>query len=65
MNTITFKQQLGLRYEPSRFISKRLAEMWSANTTKPSLIILGCDSRFWVVCPADGSKLNKIGYEYA
>ena len=32
---------------------------------KASMILLGDDSKYWVVCLADGEKLLKAGYECA
>ncbi len=65
MDTRKYKKQLGLRYEPSRFSSRDAAFRWSNNTIKMSMVMLGCDGKFWVVCPADATRLYKMGYEYA
>ena len=65
MDTRKYKKQLGLRYEPTRFLNRTLAFNYSKRTVKPSLVMLGCDGKFWVVCPADSSRLHKMGYEYA
>jgi hypothetical protein len=34
-------------------------------TAKPSRLILGDDSTFWLVTPADAERLHRAGYEYA
>lgn len=61
----TIKQKLGLRYNPDRFQNRALAFSFSNGTVKPSRVMLGCDGRFWVLCPADANKLEGLGYEYA
>jgi hypothetical protein len=65
MDTRKYKEQLGLRHEPARFTNRESAMRWSNNTVKMSMVMLGCDGKFWVVCPADATRLIKMGYEYA
>lgn len=60
-----YKNILGLRYEPTRFVDRDRAFGYSKNTVKLSCVILGCDGRFWIVCLSDAAKLIKQGYEPA
>ncbi len=60
-----YKESLNLRYEPTAFTNRETAFGWSKHTVKPSMVILGSDCKFWVVCPADASRLIKLGYEFA
>lgn len=46
-----------------KFNSQFLAESFSNRTVKMSAIILGDDSKFWVVNLANMSRLLKEGYE--
>jgi hypothetical protein len=59
------KKTYNLKYKPARFINRSSAFSFSQRTTKISLVMLGTDGRFWVVCPADASRLFKNGVEYA
>jgi hypothetical protein len=65
MDTKKYKKQLNLRHEPARFINRNSAFSFSNNTIKMSIVMLGCDGKFWVVCPADATRLHRGGYEYA
>ena len=65
MDTRKYKEQLNLRHEPARFTNREYALRFSNNTVKMSMVMLGCDLKFWVVCPSDATKLYKMGYEYA
>jgi hypothetical protein len=65
MDTRKYKKELNLRHEPSRFSNRESAFNYSNRTIKMSLVMLGCDCKFWVVCPADATRLLKQGYEYA
>ncbi|KAB8153438.1 hypothetical protein EZY14_009400 [Kordia sp. TARA_039_SRF] len=62
---LKYKDVLKLRYEPSRFNDRNRAFRWAKNTSKMSMVMLGCDNRYWVVCPSDASRLHKLGYEHA
>ena len=64
-HTIKIARRLNLRHEPARFTKREAAFRWSNHTTKMSQVILGCDLKYWVVCPADAARLYKMGYEYA
>jgi hypothetical protein len=65
MNNSNTKQVAGLKYQPIRFINLSLAIEHAANCIKPQRVMLGDDSRFWIVCPADAARLEAMGYEYA
>jgi len=45
------------------WIAMQYAFAYSANVRRR--VMLGDDGRFWVVTPADASRLEKAGYEYA
>jgi len=59
------KKQLGLRREPDMVSNGENAISYSRTCIKAKMVILGDDCKFWVCCPADASRLNKLGYEYA
>ncbi len=46
-----------------KFSSETLARSYSNRTTKMTAIILGDDSKFWVVSLAKMEQLIKSGYE--
>jgi hypothetical protein len=46
----------------SRFTFWGTARNYSARTTKPSVIVLGDDGKFWVVTMALGAQLERAGY---
>jgi hypothetical protein len=48
-----------------RFRTLGNAQSWVDHGVKPQKIILGDDETFWVVSPADASRLERRGYEYA
>jgi hypothetical protein len=54
-----------MKYEPIKFIDRNNAFSFAARCLKSMWVMLGDDDRFWVVCPADASRLEKQGYEYA
>ena len=60
-----YKNTLQLKYEPYKFVNRENAFKWANNSLKPQRVMLGCDGRFWVVCPADAARLEKLDYEYA
>jgi len=48
-----------------RFKSRELAFSFAYRAAKPMRVMLGDDERYWVVTPADASRLERWGYEYA
>ena len=54
-----------LRHQPTIMCSRPAAFRWAEGMNKLHFVILGDDCMFWVVCPADASRLIKAGYEYA
>lgn len=48
---------------PYRFINLNTARSFSNNCIKSHMIVMGDDSRYWVVTPADATRLVKAGYE--
>jgi hypothetical protein len=64
MNVATTVQaRLNLKYKPVAFISENLARKF-ASQSRSDVVMLGEDSRYWVVCLADAEKMNRAGYEY-
>ena len=60
------KKELGLRYEPTAFINPASAREFAATCIKKCwVVMLGLENRFWVVCFADASRLQKAGFEFA
>ena len=59
------KQMMNLRYEPSKYSRRELAFNSLKHCVKPHRVMLGCDNKYWVVCPADAARLERLGYEYA
>lgn len=55
----------GLKNQPVRFVNRELAIYHAATCIKPQRVMLGDDGRYWIVCPADASRLEDMGYEYA
>jgi hypothetical protein len=53
------------KYQPFKFISRELAFAFANRSDKFTAVMLGDDSRYWVVCPADASRLERAGYEWA
>ena len=47
-----------------KFTRRDLAQSFANHCTKMMMVILGCDGKYWVVTPADGERLNRLGYEY-
>ena len=41
------------------------ATSFASHATTPQRVMLGDDERFWVVTPADASRLERAGFEYA
>lgn len=58
------KTACNLRHEPQQFVHLASAQSCVAHTVKPMRILLGV-GRFLVVCPADASRLEKLGFSYA
>ena len=52
------------RYGPVVIRDEATAWSLADRCTKPQIVMLG-DDAYWVVCPADASRLEKAGYEYA
>jgi hypothetical protein len=48
-----------------RYYDLALAIIAMNHCVKAHFIMLGDDGRFWVVTPADASRLERAGYEYA
>lgn len=66
MSGSEIKIAYGLRHEPMRYRALRLAlNAAYVHATKPMCVVLGDDGRYWVVCPADASRLERAGLEYA
>ena len=59
------KEIYSLRHRPTIISDRTAAFAWAAGMIKLHFVILGDDCKFWVVCPADASRLIKVGYEYA
>ncbi len=59
------KAVYNLRHTPRVTSSRAAAFEWAEGCEKLHFVILGDDCKFWVVCPADASKLINAGYEYA
>ena len=49
----------------SKFSVYALARAATFQRVKSSVVILGDDNKFWVVCFADARKLFKAGYQQA
>ena len=54
-----------IKRRAGRFIDRDLAFTHAATTIKPHRVMLGDDGRYWVVTPADASRLERWGHEYA
>ena len=63
MTTMTRSQLDQIIRRSSRFTSLGNARNCQDHRTKSSLIVLGCDGRFWVTTMADGERLVRAGYE--
>lgn len=61
----TSRVAYGLKYEPAKFHDRELAFRSLNSHIKPQRVMLGDDGKFWVVCPADASRLERAGLEYA
>jgi hypothetical protein len=48
-----------------RFRERRHAFGFAGHAAKSQRVMLGDDDRYWVVTPADASRLERMGYEYA
>ena len=48
-----------------KFTSRTQAFRFSGGTLVPTRVMLGDDGRYWVVSPANASRLERAGYEYA
>jgi len=56
MNTIT-------KSTIFKFVELRYARSFAERAVKIMLIVHGDDMRFWVVTPADATRLQRVGYE--
>ena len=59
------RKDYGLRHEPIPTRSRGAAIHLIAHRAEPHRVMLGFDGMFWVVCPADATKLAEMGCEYA
>ena len=48
-----------------KFVELANARGFVEHATKIMLIVMGDDMRFWVVTPADATRLQRAGYEIA
>ena len=64
-NAKAVQTALDLRHTPIVFRDGGLAKNFAASCVKPQRVMLGCDGKFWIVCPADAERMNRSGYEYA
>jgi len=60
----TNREIYGLRHEPEYFRNLGNARSYAARG-KCSVVMLGDDERFWVVCLADAARLERAGLEWA
>lgn len=51
-----------LREKPEKFNTPAMAASYAARSLKPKMVFLGDDGLVWVVCPSDGSRLERAGY---
>lgn len=69
--TKDLQKALGLRYEPIAFSTLERARSYAARCERPRWVVLGDvdeeagTATAWVVCPADATKLERVGYEIA
>ena len=54
-----------IKQRAARFNDRGLAFAHAASANKTLWVMLGDDGKFWVVCPADAARLERMGYEYA
>jgi len=54
-----------MKTPPFKFTIQTAAWSFADRCHKPHRVILGDDQQFWVVTPAEASRLVKAGYEYA
>ena len=63
-NTLNqLKEAEKIIYRCTKLSDEDRARAYAARTTKPSRIILGDDEKYWIVTPAEATKLEKLGYE--
>lgn len=63
VQTKDLQRNLGLKYEPAAFRDPRLARSLADRCKTPHMVVMGDCPWYWVVCPADASKLVRAGYE--
>jgi hypothetical protein len=56
-------KSLGLRHKPMVFLSELAARRFASECVKPHRVVMGEHPAYWVVCPADASRLERAGYE--
>lgn len=67
-NEKAFQRAYGLRYQPDRFSGLEAARIALAFYVKPHMVVevteeqLEFISGYYIVCPADASRLEKAGY---
>ena len=54
-----------IKKRAARFIDRDLALRCAARGPKRSAVMLGDDGRYWVVTPADASRMERMGFEWA
>jgi hypothetical protein len=54
-----------IKQRAHRFVSRDLAIISAARAIKPERVMLGDDGKFWLVTPADASRLEAMGFEHA
>lgn len=66
-NEKAFKKAYGLRYQPDRYVRLETATTALRHYIKPHRIIevkaSGFISGYYIVCPADASRLERAGYK--
>lgn len=63
--TSDLKNRLQLRRRPSVLNKKDAAIRYANNCIKSHFVMIGDDSKYWVVCGSDANRLSKIGYKFA
>ena len=63
--TTHIKSTYNLKYSPDIFSSREAAFRSAERSVKMSIVILGLNDKFWVVCMADSQRLVKQGFEPA
>jgi len=66
MNANEIKKSLNLRHSPAIFNNRENAFNSLKHYVKSCYcVVLGDNSKFWVVCFSDAARLEKMGYELA